>query len=75
MGGLIGWKTGVAIVILLWAIAFSKYSVNRPLTPVVEISDGKIQGIESYTRGGRQIYEYLQIPFAKPPVGELRFEV
>lgn len=75
MTGFIGWKTGVAIVVVLWAIAFSRYRTNRPLSPLVEISNGKLQGIESYTRGGRQTYEYLRIPFAKKPVGELRFEV
>lgn len=36
---------------------------------IVETKSGKIRG---YEREGR--IEYLGIPFAKPPVGELRFK-
>lgn len=38
---------------------------------MVVISSGKINGQYSNTRP--QVYEFLGIPYAQPPVGELRF--
>ncbi len=70
-----GRKTGVAAVVVLLAIAANKYRSTKTLSPILEISTGKLQGIETYTRGGKKIYEYMRINFAKPPVGNLRFEV
>jgi hypothetical protein len=43
--------------------------------PIVNISTGSVQSIVSKSREGRKYYEFLGIPYAKPPVGELRFEV
>lgn len=42
---------------------------------VVNISQGKLNGGVTETSNGRKYYEFLSIPFAKPPVGELRFKV
>ena len=38
----------------------------------VQTSSGPVEGHSSANR--TQVSEYLGIPFAKPPVGELRFE-
>jgi len=43
--------------------------------PVVRITKGAIQGITSKSRDGRDFYSFITIPYAKPPVDELRFEV
>jgi len=43
--------------------------------PIVNTSLGSVQSIVSKSRAGREYYEFLAIPYAKPPVGELRFEV
>lgn len=42
--------------------------------PVVKCEDGKLVGAILKTREGRDIYSFLGIPFAKPPVGDLRFK-
>lgn len=43
--------------------------------PIVEISDGKLKGTIRKNYKGEDFYAFLGIPFAKPPVGELRFKV
>lgn len=41
----------------------------------MEISDGKLKGTFDKTFEGEQVYAFLGIPYAKPPIGELRFKV
>ncbi|KAF5277749.1 hypothetical protein FQR65_LT03729 [Abscondita terminalis] len=41
---------------------------------IVKISDGTIRGTSSLTRNLRRYYAFRGIPFAKPPIGELRFK-
>lgn len=43
--------------------------------PEVDIKDGKLKGKFMVTRKGRKFSGFLAIPFAKPPIGELRFKV
>ena len=43
----------------------------RPANPVLEIEGGKIQGVESSVEW---VYIYKGIPFAAPPVGDLRWK-
>jgi len=43
----------------------------NPANPVLDIVGGKIQGVESSVKG---VYIYKGIPFAAPPVGELRWK-
>ncbi|CAH1125936.1 unnamed protein product [Ceutorhynchus assimilis] len=42
--------------------------------PVVEIQQGKLKGIIGTNYDGKPFYEFLGIPYAKPPVEELRFQ-
>ena len=43
--------------------------------PVVETSLGKVKGrVISKVENGEDVFLYTGLPFAKPPVGELRFE-
>lgn len=42
---------------------------------VVELSDGKLKGTIGTNYKGEEIYAFLGIPYGKPPVGELRFQV
>ncbi|CAG5025184.1 unnamed protein product [Parnassius apollo] len=41
--------------------------------PEVEISDGKLKGKVCKTCNGVQFYTFKGIPYAKPPIGDLRF--
>ncbi len=64
------------ILAIFSAFVIYKYrNAPKPLGPVVRTEQGDLQGIQSISRDGRVYYEYLGIPYAKPPVGYLRFEV
>lgn len=41
----------------------------------VKVEQGLLRGGKSKTDNGFEYYEFLEIPYAKPPVGELRFLV
>lgn len=43
-------------------------------SPVVNTENGPVQGRQDYSRNGNKYFSYLSLPFAKPPVGSLRFE-
>jgi hypothetical protein len=43
--------------------------------PIVNTSLGRLQGLTSFSRDGREYFDFRGIPYARPPVGELRFEV
>ncbi|XP_049780690.1 esterase FE4-like [Schistocerca cancellata] len=42
--------------------------------PMVQISDGKIRGIYDFAYYGRQFAGFIGIPYAEPPLGQLRFK-
>ena len=61
-----------ALVALLFSIPFSGSAVAN--CPEVETPLGKIQGKVQYTRDEKvPVYTYLGIPYAQPPIGDLRF--
>jgi carboxylesterase family protein len=43
--------------------------------PIVQTVYGKVQGKNGNSRDGRLFYEFLGIRYARPPIGELRYEV
>lgn len=43
--------------------------------PVVEITKGKIKGQILKSRNGRDFFSFTGIPYAKPPLNDLRFKV
>ncbi|XP_042887731.1 cocaine esterase-like isoform X2 [Penaeus japonicus] len=43
-------------------------------TVQVRLQQGVIEGVRAEAEGGRFFYAFKSIPFAKPPVGELRFK-
>lgn len=43
------------------------------LSPIIATSEGMVQGVVKHL-GPKQIFNFLGIPFAKPPVGKLRFQ-
>ncbi|CAK1550576.1 unnamed protein product [Leptosia nina] len=42
-------------------------------TPIVETSKGKVQGMISESGSGTKFFTFKSIPYAKPPINELRF--
>lgn len=45
------------------------------LAPRITLNDGTIEGHYLKTIRGREFEAFEGVPYAKPPVGELRFEV
>lgn len=41
---------------------------------IVEIDDGKVNGILLKSRSGKDFHAFYKIPFAVPPINELRFQ-
>jgi carboxylesterase type B len=40
---------------------------------IVEIEDGKVEGTQLQSRLGENFLAFFQIPYAEPPLGDLRF--
>ena len=57
----------VGIVLLVTTVLASK--------PLVNIKNGTLEGTIMSSRKGRSIFGFRGIPYALPPLGELRFEV
>lgn len=49
--------------------------IVRGDSPTVKTLNGMLCGTTMPTRHGRDIYAFLGIPYAAPPLGELRFKV
>lgn len=62
-------KTLLKLIAAAWLAAAQEETVQ------VRLQQGVIEGARSEAAGGRFFYTFRSIPFAKPPVGELRFKV
>lgn len=62
---------------LIFTIVFlsASHCVYCDSSPTVALSLGKIRGENVKTNSGVNYYSFRGIPFAEPPVGELRFAV
>uniref|UniRef100_A0A1Q3FMR4 Carboxylic ester hydrolase n=1 Tax=Culex tarsalis TaxID=7177 RepID=A0A1Q3FMR4_CULTA len=76
------WTTKEYLVIILkLALSFVQHGIGNVLIrfwpgierPVVEVRQGKVRGVTSELPNGRKYHYFKGIPYAKPPVGELRF--
>ena len=65
----------VSTAALLLAILYTQSGKPRLGLVVDTKTGGSIQGIISQSRDGREFDEWLGIPYAEPPVGELRYVV
>ena len=48
---------------------------GRERTPTIRTSLGRLAGIRLKSRGGREYFGFYNVPYAEPPLGELRFMV
>lgn len=64
----------ISLLVALLGFCF-KYFTHVEFSPIVETKSGAIRGFLSKSRLGRDFYQFRGIPYAKPPVGELRFSV
>nr|WCC58151.1 carboxylesterase [Pharsalia antennata] len=55
----------VLLVFLSITSALSEVTINLP--------DGRIRGVEKLSLRNRTYYAFLQVPYAEPPLGKLRF--
>lgn len=49
--------------------------INAEENPVVTSISGRIEGTIIKSKKGRLIYSFLGMRYARPPVGDLRFQV
>lgn len=64
----------IRVLILLSVIVSSALSAEED-APVVKVENGFLRGKLMKSQNGRKIFSFTSIPFAKPPLGELRFQV
>jgi hypothetical protein len=43
--------------------------------PLVQIEQGTLRGLQAVSVKDKEFLAFLGVPYAKPPVGELRFKV
>ncbi|KAL7637557.1 UNVERIFIED_CONTAM: hypothetical protein RMT77_012285 [Armadillidium vulgare] len=65
-------KLTYALLFILSTLA--RKSVGDEDAPLVQTQQGLIRGVKDVSVKGKEFYSYLGIPFAEPPVGELRFK-
>ncbi|XP_050713771.1 juvenile hormone esterase-like [Eriocheir sinensis] len=67
------WRVVEVLVVVVALVAASDGSSEEERL-VVQTEDGRVSGFREYSTKGRGFYSFLSIPYAKPPVGELRFQ-
>ncbi|XP_050293111.1 uncharacterized protein LOC126733761 [Anthonomus grandis grandis] len=63
----------ISCLLPLFFIGINCYKQNT-LEPIVTIRDGKLRGVVGKNYDGENIYKFLGVPYAKPPVNDLRFK-
>ena len=56
-------------------IVFLAFGYSNAQGRIVDTSYGPVQGVDVNMANGDVIESWLAVPYAKPPVGDLRFEV
>lgn len=64
----------VGVTALILAYLYNPFK-NVANSPIVQTKFGSVVGTTSLSRGDKEFYAFLGIPYAQAPVGERRFEV
>jgi len=64
--------TAAGNLLVLAALLAFAWAAERP---VVTLSQGQLKGKVIKTYSNKDMFSFFGIPYAKPPVGELRFKV
>ncbi|XP_071526965.1 carboxylic ester hydrolase-like [Panulirus ornatus] len=64
----------VIAVVLVGVVVFKFYGWEEPDPLLVHTAQGTVRGIKEYSEKGNPFFSYYSIPYAKPPVGELRLQ-
>ncbi|XP_069989032.1 juvenile hormone esterase isoform X2 [Penaeus vannamei] len=63
------------VVLVTFAVLVPTALAGRDAAaPLVEVAEGRVLGVTETSTKGREFHSYYGIPFAKPPVGELRLQ-
>ncbi|XP_043271072.1 venom carboxylesterase-6-like [Venturia canescens] len=65
------WRSFMSVLIIFIVTVEISFAA---VSPIVQIKNGTLEGIVVKSRNGREIASFRGIPYAQPPVGELRFE-
>ncbi|XP_075991060.1 juvenile hormone esterase-like [Anticarsia gemmatalis] len=67
------WRSLTCYFVFLSLVTYCSSDVSGEI-PVVRTPLGEVTGYYMTTRGGRQVSAFTSIPYAVPPVGDLRFK-
>lgn len=59
-------------ILVFYLFSLSVQAVN---SVVIQTKYGSVNGTTGKSRGGREFLAFYGVPFAEPPVGNLRFKV
>jgi hypothetical protein len=69
-------RLSMVLLLLVGACSFLVSSVQASSKPVVKVQQGLLQGkLLTSARSKNKFVGFLGIPYAKPPVGDLKFKV
>ena len=71
----ITWQLLRMICSTFWSVLLVTIASVASREPIRKTSSGRVRGFETESLPGHPVEIYLGIPYARPPVGQLRFEV
>ena len=60
------------LIVILSCLVFTSFACD---SCIVETKNGKLRGITQKSIEGFEFHSFLGVPYAKPPMGRLRFKV
>ena len=65
----------IFLLLAIVVVGIAYYSVQVEYGETVKCKSGSVRGIIRNSRDGRKYQSWLGVPYARPPVGDLRFTV